>query len=109
MHDGGQVIGADGRTVRIAEPLWDRATHDALVKATAPKRSGNRAPKGAQLLSGIAFCGNCGARLYIAGRANSRHAYGCTARVRGIRAPADCKPAPTMSITAMDALTGEWL
>jgi hypothetical protein len=26
----------------MAEPLWDRATHDALVKATAPKRDGIR-------------------------------------------------------------------
>lgn len=108
MHDGRPVIGADGRPVRIAEPLWDRATHDALVKATAPKRSGTRAPKGVQLLSGVAFCGNCGARLYIAGRPDSKHAYGCTARVRGIRASADCKPAPTMAITALDAFAGEW-
>src|SRR6266702_2559605 len=69
MHGGRPVIGAAGRPVRIAEPLWDRATHDALVRVTAPKRDGSRAPKGAQLLSGVAFCGNCGARLYIAGRA----------------------------------------
>ncbi len=108
MHDNRPVIGADGRPVRIAEPLWDRATHDALVKVTAPKRDGSRAPKGAQLLSGVAFCGNCGARLYIAGRAERRHAYGCTARVRGIRASADCKPAPAMAITALDALLSGW-
>ena len=31
MHGGRPVLGADGRPVRIAEPLWDRATHDALV------------------------------------------------------------------------------
>ena len=36
------------------------------------------------------------------------HAYGCTARVRGIRASADCKPALTISITALDALASEW-
>ena len=107
MHDGRAVM-ADGKPVRIAEPLWDRPTHDALVQATAPKRSGSRAPKGVQLLSGVAFCGNCGARLYIAGRANSRHAYGCTARVRGIPASAGCKPAPTMGITELDAYAGAW-
>ena len=39
LHEGRPVTGADGRPVRIAEPLWDRATHDALVKATAPKRT----------------------------------------------------------------------
>jgi site-specific DNA recombinase len=109
MHDGRPVIGGDGRPARMAEPLWDRATHDALVTATAPKRSGSRAPKGAQLLSGVVFCGNCGARLYITGRrASNGFGYGCNARVRGIRASADCKPAPVMSVTALDALTGEW-
>jgi hypothetical protein len=46
MHEGRPVIGEDGRPVRIAEPLWDRATHDALVAKTAPKRPGIRAPKG---------------------------------------------------------------
>jgi site-specific DNA recombinase len=88
--------------------LWDRATFDALVRATAPKRPGSRAPKGVQLLSGIAFCGNCGARLYLTGRRPSGGAYGCTARVRGIRASADCKPAPVMGITGLDAFTGDW-
>jgi site-specific DNA recombinase len=107
MHDGRPVIN-DGKPTRIAEPLWDRVTHNALVAKTAPKRSGSRAPKGARLLSGIAFCGNCGARLYIAGRPNSRHAYGCTARVRGIPASAGCKPAPTMDITVLDAHVSEW-
>jgi site-specific DNA recombinase len=108
MHDGRPVIGADGRPVRIAEPLWDRATHDALVKATAPKRNGSRAPKGVKLLSGVAFCGNCGARLYLTGRRADSSAYGCTARVRGIRTSADCKPAPAIGVTALDAQAGEW-
>ncbi|WP_220449749.1 recombinase family protein [Nonomuraea longispora] len=103
MHDLRPVIGSDGRPVRIADPLWDRATHDALVKKTAPKRSGSRAPKSTQLLAGIAFCGNCGARLYVSGR------YGCSARVRGIPASAHCKPAPFIPITTLDALVSEWL
>lgn len=60
VHGGRSVIGADGRPVRIAEPLWDRATHNALVKATAPKRDGKRAPKGMRLLTEAAFCGTAG-------------------------------------------------
>ena len=88
MHDGRPVIGADGKPTRIAEPLWDRVTHNALVAKTAPRRSGSRAPKGVRLLSGIAFCGNCGTRLYLTGRRGGdggyTGAYGCTARVRGI-------------------------
>ncbi|MEU8361484.1 recombinase family protein [Nonomuraea sp. NPDC048882] len=102
MHNGRPVIGSDGRPVRIAEPLWDRAAHDALVKKTAPKRDGSRAPKSKQLLSGIVFCGNCGARLHVTGR------YGCIARVRGIPASAHCKPAPIMGLAALDTLVSEW-
>jgi site-specific DNA recombinase len=107
MHGGRPVI-ADGRPVRIAEPLWDRPTHGALIKATAPKRSGSRAPKGVQLLSGVAFCANCRARLYFTGRRAASNAYGCTARVRGIPASAGCRPAPTIGIDALDAQAGEW-
>ena len=109
MHDGRPVTGENGRPVRIAEPLWDRATRDALIAKTAPKRAGSRAPKGARLLSGVVFCGNCGARLYITGRrAELGFAYGCTARVRGIRTSADCKPAPNMGIAALDEYVGDW-
>jgi DNA invertase Pin-like site-specific DNA recombinase len=108
MHGGRPVLGKDSRPTRIAEPLWDRVTRDDLVEATRPKRSGSRAPKGARLLSGIAFCGNCGARLTIAGRANSRHGYGCTARVLGIPSSANCKPAPSMDITELDAEVSAW-
>jgi site-specific DNA recombinase len=110
MHDGRPVTGADGRPTRIAEPLWDRPTHDALVTATAPRRSGSRAPKGAQLLSGIGFCGNCGARLYLTGRRAGANggAYGCTGRVRGIRSSAGCKPAPAIGVDMLDAQTAAW-
>jgi hypothetical protein len=112
MHDGRPVTGADGKPVRIAEPLWDRATHNALVAKTAPKRSGSRAPKGVRLLSGIAFCGNCGTRLYLTGRRGGDGAYtggyGCTARVRGIVSSADCKPAPTIGVTDLDGQVSDW-
>ena len=108
MHGGRPVLGADGRPVRLAEPLWDRATHDALVEATAPRRDGTRAPKGMRLLTGAAFCGNCGARLHVEGRGGSQHAYSCTARIRGIRASAGCKPAPSVALAAADALVSGW-
>lgn len=108
MHDG-RAVTRDGRPVRIAEPLWDRPTHEALIAATAPKRSPGRAPKGVYLQSGIAFCGNCGARLYMTARHAGRDGqYACTARVRGIPASAGCRPAPTMGIKAMDAITSAW-
>ena len=117
MHGGRPVIGADGRPVRLAEPLWDRATHDALVRATAPKRSGWRAPKGMRLLTGTVFCGNCGSRVHVTGRGRGKHengpgstkyGYECTARIRGIIASADCKPAPAMEMEAADTIVSEW-
>ena len=108
LHGGRPVLGGDGRPVRLAEPLWDRATRDALIKATATKRDGERAPKGMRLLTGTAFCGNCGARLHVESRGGSRHAYSCTARIRGIRASAGCKPAPSVALAATDALVSDW-
>lgn len=108
MHGGRPVIGRDGRPVRLADPLWDRATHDALLIKTAPKQTGApRAPKSTRLLSGGSWCGNCGHRLYVAGRSREL-AYGCTARVRGIRAAADCKPAPSMTISVLNDIVEDW-
>ncbi|MFI9556129.1 recombinase family protein [Nonomuraea endophytica] len=104
MHDKRPVVGSDGKPVRIADPLWDHATHLALVEATAPKRRIPRAPKGEHLLSGNSFCGNCGGRLYVCG--DRRH--GCTGRVRGVRASANCKPAPSMDTEALNEIVGKW-
>ncbi|MBV6696612.1 recombinase family protein [Kitasatospora aureofaciens] len=81
MHGGRPVLGQDGRPMRLADPLWDQATHDALVAKTAPKRSGSRAPKSVHRLSGLSSCGNCGTGLYIVGR-SGEVGYGCTGRVR---------------------------
>ncbi|MEU7190521.1 recombinase family protein [Streptomyces sp. NPDC045369] len=108
MHDERPVIGRDGHAIRIAEPLWDHATRDALIKKTAAKYTGARAPKGTYLLAGISFCGTCGQRLYMAMRNDQHPAYGCTARVRGIPASAKCKPAPTMSVPRLNKGVEEW-
>ncbi|MDH6139595.1 site-specific DNA recombinase [Kitasatospora sp. GP30] len=108
MHDGAPVIGEEGQPRRIAEPLWEPATRDALITATAIKRTASRAPKGTRLLSGIAFCGTCGMRLYIAGRKGPTMAYGCTARVRGIATSQHCKPAPGMYVDVLDQAVADW-
>lgn len=108
MHKGRPVIGDDGRPVRIAPPLWDRTTHEALLKATAPRRPGPRAQKSTHLLSGIAVCGQCGARLYLSGSRRDGFAYGCTGRVRGLPASQHCKPAPSVGVGLLDARAGEW-
>jgi site-specific DNA recombinase len=109
MHDGRAVIGRDGNKVRIAPPLWDEQTRQALIAKTAPKRrtpNRQRAPKGTRLLSGVAFCGNCGARLKV-GKQDGRLRYLCTGRVDGYPASANCKPAPGMYLDLLDRAVGE--
>lgn len=108
MHNRRPVVGADGHPVRIAPPLWDHATREALLAKTAPKHSKSRAPKAAYRLSGLAYCGNCGQRLYLSGGGAANWSYGCTARVRGIPSSQECKPAPTMVIPALDQQVEEW-
>ncbi len=108
MHQGKPVTGQDGRPVRLADPLWDRPTRDALIEKTNPKRTGgDRAPMGVRRLSGVGWCGNCGIRLYIAGRTREL-AYGCTGRVRGVPASANCEPAPSMAISLLDQAAEDW-
>jgi DNA invertase Pin-like site-specific DNA recombinase len=111
IHDGRPVLGADGEPVRLAEPLWDRATHDALAAKLKPRRDGARTQKGTHLLSGLGFCGTCGRRLYIVTRTNGTGtypAYGCNGRVRGVPSSQHCAPAPTMAATALDAAVAQW-
>lgn len=103
MHHRRPVLDKNGNPIRLADPLWDRATHDALVAKTAPKESRDRAPSSVSLLAGCSFCGNCGQRLYIVANRRIGPSYGCTARVRGIPSSARCKPAPTMRVKDLDA------
>jgi hypothetical protein len=92
----------------LADPLWDRATRNALMEKLSPKRRGSRAPKGTYLLSGVGYCGTCGHRLYIVGRTGTESGYGCTARVRGIQDSQHCKPAPMMAVSALDKEVEAW-
>ncbi|MGW8327300.1 recombinase family protein [Streptomyces sp. NPDC055897] len=90
MHRGRPVLDKDGKPFKIAPPLWDRATHEALKAKLAPKgiRSNSRTPKGANLVADVAFCGNCNDKLYRAATVRIQGvlypAYHCTARQRGI-------------------------
>jgi hypothetical protein len=108
MHQRRPVTGPDGKPAKIAPPLWDRPTHEALIAKTAPKRAGSTAPKAGQLLCGIAWCGNCRARLYLSGRRADGTGYACTGRVRGIQASAGCRPAPCIGVADLDAQVSAW-
>lgn len=44
----------------------------------------------------------------MTGRGGFRYAYERTARIRGIRASAQCRPAPAIALTAADALVSGW-
>lgn len=107
MHKDRPVIGADGHPVRLAPPLWDRATRDQLLAKAAPRPKGTRAPRGVRLLAGLAFCGTCGRRLYVSGRPGV-YSWGCNGRFLGIPASQDCKPGPTMMIPNMDKRVEDW-
>lgn len=118
IHEGKPVLRQDGHPVRLADPLWDHATHKALVeKLTAKRPTGTRAPRGLRLLAGRAFCGTCQRRLHVStlvlrnGEKELR--YICNGRTRGVPMSADCKPAPTMLATDMerivtDKFLAEW-
>ncbi len=112
MHQGRPVLGKDGHPVRLAPPLWDHATRDELIKATAPQqqrtRRGSRAAKGTRLLSGLAYCGTCGRRLKVTGGEADTITYVCNGRFMGVAASQDCKPAPTMRTHLLDAEVTAW-
>lgn len=108
MHDGRPVIDQNGEPVRLAEPLWDRATRDALIKKLTSGRSGARTQKGTYRLTGGSSCGGCGRRLYILPGTGNQPRYGCNGRVRGIPSSQHCKPAPTIAVPVLDAIAEEW-
>ncbi|MEV5129109.1 recombinase family protein [[Kitasatospora] papulosa] len=113
IHQGRAVVGQDGHPVRIAEPLWDRATHDALHRVFQQRRIDHpRRPRihnHPNLLAGLAFCGQCHARLKAHSAPSQRSpTYGCIARVLGIRGAEHCRPAPSFSLRQLDELVEGW-
>ncbi|GAB7185771.1 hypothetical protein ATKI12_5602 [Kitasatospora sp. Ki12] len=113
MHSGKPVLGKDGHPVRIGPALWDRATRDALIAKTAPKRTKQRAPKGMYRQSGLIKCGNCDHALIVSGSGGSRgkawnRTYACTAKFRGLPGAENCKPAPSIHVAKADAEMEAW-
>lgn len=107
-HKGRAVIGSDGHPVRLAKPLWDRATHDALCEKLTPKSPVVRAPSKAHLLATIAFCGNCNVRLYAGSATADHRTYACKARLKGFAAGKDCQPAPAIYKRILDEAVTDW-
>ncbi|KUF18884.1 recombinase family protein [Streptomyces silvensis] len=103
MHRGKPVVDDKGMPVRVATSLWNRETHEALVRKLAPKKIPTpRAEAGAHLLSGVAFCGNCHYRQY---RTGSPVAMTCHSRMKGLT---NCKPSPTIYVSYLEEGLTAW-
>jgi site-specific DNA recombinase len=77
-HQGEIARGPGGEKVRgVWEPIVEQGTFDALQAALDGR--GHRRRRGAQkyLLSGVARCGVCGARMHGYRVGEGRHAYSC--------------------------------
>lgn len=94
--------------IRIADPIWDAATRAALIERLRPAYRIQRAPKsGGRLLTNRAFCGNCHRRLYQQGRPSTGYYWICNGRQQGLPESVDCKPAPTILMSKLDAMVTE--
>lgn len=103
LHEGRPVIDDKGMPVRVAPPLWNLATHDALVAKLGPKKTyKKRAQSGTHLLSGAAVCGSCGYRLYRTGDPVSMT---CKSRWKGLT---DCQPSPTIHVSILEDRVTNW-
>ncbi|WP_406324150.1 recombinase family protein [Streptomyces niveus] len=99
MHNERPVVGDDGKPIQLAEPLWNRATHLALIKKLRVKEPREkRAQSGTHLVSEISKCGGCAYRLY---RTGSPVAMTCNSRRKGLT---DCRPAPTIQVSILKEL-----
>ncbi|MEV0438009.1 recombinase family protein [Streptomyces spectabilis] len=109
MHNGRPVLDDHGTPKRIADGLWSRSKRDALIEKTTPRRAKKAlAPRGTYLLATLAYCGNCAARLSMQDKTRQEKGYGCTARLRGVRPSQNCKPAPSMAVSKLNAIVTEW-
>ncbi|MDH6108871.1 site-specific DNA recombinase [Kitasatospora sp. MAP12-15] len=115
MHAKRPVLGADGKPVKVGPALWDRATHEALVKKCAAKPASvprRRAPKSINRLTGVGVCGQCREPLQRSGtvgpKGKTEPAYACTGRSKGLPQSANCRPAPIIGVRRLDSETEVW-
>lgn len=80
VHQGKVARDADGAPVRGKwEALIDDETFKALQDALSPRRGAEARPGARKyLLSGIARCGVCGARMHGSANRRGRYDYGCS-------------------------------
>ncbi|UWM47710.1 recombinase family protein [Streptomyces carpaticus] len=110
MHRDRPVVGQDGNPMRLCDGLWDRATHEELKRALAPKAGAYRGRRSnrSYLLTEVALCGLCGNRLYTQTSAGNPPRYVCTARNKGWPSAAHCRPAPLVQAHILDRSVSTW-
>lgn len=115
--DGKAALGPDGKPLRIADPLWSYAKHDALIKKYGPKAkrhlAGPRAPRAGHQLLGLSWCGKCANRLYIAPGSKLKdgkrpYAYNCKARVKGLKGGENCDHGVYCDGAELEARAATW-
>lgn len=92
-HGGDVVRGGDGLPLQVWPPLLDVATLEAVRRRFGLARVNNvdREPRhrASRLLSGVAYCGDCGGKMYVNSSKDGRRAgYRCTA---GGNTPTVCR------------------
>jgi site-specific DNA recombinase len=114
VHHGDLVRDADGLPASVWPPLVDLSTLEALRARLAGSGAPGPARKGraARLLSGLAFCGSCGSKLY-ATTSSGRPVYKCGSTWN---APGSCPAAVAIYAPGLDeyvagqvlAIAGAW-
>lgn len=107
-HGGDVVRGADGLPLQVWPAILDVATLEAVRRrfglglvAPTPRERRTRA---ARLLSGLAYCGDCGGKMYVNSSKEGRRAgYRCTA---GGNTTTKCRN-PRMSAEDLERIVSE--
>ncbi|WUH93720.1 recombinase family protein [Streptomyces sp. NBC_00433] len=112
MHKERPVLNEEtGQPIRLCEGLWDRPMHDALMAKCQPKARRSpgapRAPKGVRLASGRGTCGVCGYQITVATRPDGL-GYRCNGKRKGARDSQECRPAPSIKLSILDAELTTW-
>lgn len=108
VHHGEPLRDEKGLPRSVWPPILDLSTLSALRRRLGTERSEDDEPKAprrtraARLLSGLAFCDLCGARMYVT-TASGKAVYSCAS---GWNREADC-PGPKIGAEALDDFVAE--
>ncbi|WP_261400418.1 MULTISPECIES: recombinase family protein [unclassified Streptomyces] len=115
MHGGKPVLDAEGHPRKVAEPLWDRSTHEALKRVLRQRGlarpAQDRQTSHGYLLTSLSECGQCHGPLRMHTESKPKSGgqrYLCKARVEGVPRAANCRPAPSINKMHLDEWIESW-